>query len=161
MVDDDAALRILLRTTFEVVDIEVDEADSAEAAQDKIDDRAPDVVVLDVGMPGMDGLTFCRQLKDDPGDRRHRGRPAHGLGGQTEVAARAAGADAFLRKPFSPLELLNAVERIAGGLYEGPFRLGRTSRPRSSSSSTRRTFGGCSRSSAGSGRSSSARTRRP
>jgi diguanylate cyclase (GGDEF)-like protein len=123
VVDDDAALRILLRTTFEVVDIEVEEADSAEAASELIASRPPNVVVLDVGMPGMDGLTFCRQLKADPATAGIGVVLLTGTEGGTEDAAGECGADAFLRKPFSPLELLNAVERIAGGLYEGPFRL--------------------------------------
>jgi response regulator RpfG family c-di-GMP phosphodiesterase len=121
VVDDDPALRILLRTTFEVVDIEVDEADCAEAAEQMIVDRAPDVVVLDVGMPGMDGLTFCRQLKFDP-VTADIGVVLLTGSEQVEYEAEACGADAFLRKPFSPLELLSTVERIAGGLYEGPYR---------------------------------------
>jgi len=124
VVDDDVSLRILLRTTFEVVDIEVDEADSAEAAEEKIAARAPDVIVLDVGMPGMDGLTFCRQLKADPVTADIGVVLLTGSEGGSEDAAKACGADAFLRKPFSPLELLNAVERVAGGLYEGPYRTG-------------------------------------
>jgi ribonuclease P protein subunit RPR2 len=123
VVDDDSALRILLRTTFEVVDIEVDEAESAEEAQEKIEARAPDVVVLDVGMPGgMDGLTFCRQLKEDPVTADVGVVLLTGSEGTTEAEASGCKADGLLRKPFSPLELLNAVERIAGGLYEGPFR---------------------------------------
>ena len=122
VVDDDPALRILLRTTFEVVDIEVEEADSARAAEEKIATQVPDVIVLDVGMPGMDGLTFCRQLKDDPATARIGVVLLTGSGLGSEQDAQAAGADAFLQKPFSPLELLNVVERIAGGLYEGPFR---------------------------------------
>ncbi len=122
VVDDDPALRILLRTTFEVVDIEVEEADSAEFARERIQARVPDVLVLDVSMPGTDGLTFCRQLKADP-ETKHIGVVLlTGSEGGTESAAQQSGADAFLRKPFSPLELLNLVERIAGGLYEGPFR---------------------------------------
>ena len=122
VVDDDPALRILLRTTFEVVDIEVDEAGSAEEAEEKIALRVPDVVVLDVGMPGMDGLTFCRRLKSDPVTAEIGIVLLTGSDGGSESDAQAAGADAYLRKPFSPLELLNVVERIAGGLYEGPFR---------------------------------------
>jgi ribonuclease P protein subunit RPR2 len=122
VVDDDPALRILLRTTFEVVDIEVDEADSADLARERIKVDPPDVVVLDVSMPGMTGLAFCRQLKSDPATAHIGVVLLTGSEGGTEAAAEACGADAFLRKPFSPLELLNAVERIAGGLYEGPFR---------------------------------------
>jgi diguanylate cyclase (GGDEF)-like protein len=122
VVDDDPALRILLRTTFEVVDIEVDEADSADLARERIKVDPPDVVVLDVSMPGMSGIAFCRQLKADPATAHIGVVLLTGSEGGTEAAAEASGADAFLRKPFSPLELLNVVERIAGGLYEGPFR---------------------------------------
>jgi len=122
VVDDDPALRILLRTTFEVVDIEVEEADSADLALERIAARPPDVVVLDVNMPGTDGLTFCRRLKADPATASIGVVLLTGSEGGTELAAQASGADAFLRKPFSPLELLNAVERVAGGLYEGPYR---------------------------------------
>jgi len=122
VVDDDPGLRILLRTTFEVVDIEVDEADSADLARERIAERRPDVVVLDVSMPGTDGLTFCRELKADPATAHIGVVLLTGSEGGTELAAQASGADAFLRKPFSPLELLNIVERIAGGLYEGPYR---------------------------------------
>jgi diguanylate cyclase (GGDEF)-like protein len=122
VVDDDPGLRILLRTTFEVVDIEVEEADSADLARQRIAERQPDVVVLDVNMPGTDGLTFCRQLKADPATAQIGVVLLTGSEGGTELAAQASGADAFLRKPFSPLELLNAVERVAGGLYEGPYR---------------------------------------
>jgi diguanylate cyclase (GGDEF)-like protein len=124
VVDDDAALRILLRTTFEVVDIEVEEADSAAVAEQKIAARSPDVIVLDVAMPGMDGLTFCKKLKSEPATAEIGVVLLTGSEGGSAEAAEAAGADGFVRKPFSPLELLNAVERIAGGLYEGPYRTG-------------------------------------
>jgi two-component system KDP operon response regulator KdpE len=58
LVDDDAALRMLLRTTFEVFDIDVYEAEDAADARRLITGSAPDVVLLDVHLPGMHGLEF-------------------------------------------------------------------------------------------------------
>jgi response regulator RpfG family c-di-GMP phosphodiesterase len=112
VVDDDPGLRALLRTSFEVADIEVDEADSAATAAAKLSGCHPDVIVLDVAMPGTDGITFCRGLKADPFTRAI---PVVMLTGDAnaESAGRAAGADGFLRKPFSPLELLTLTERLA------------------------------------------------
>ena len=56
IVDDDDAFRALLRTTFEVVDVEVEEASTAETALEIVELRRPDAIVLDVSMPGMGGL---------------------------------------------------------------------------------------------------------
>jgi response regulator RpfG family c-di-GMP phosphodiesterase len=111
VVDDDASLRELVRTSFETAEIEVEEAGSATAAAQEIARRHPDVIVLDVGMPGVDGLTFCRGLKSDP---RTREIPVVLLTGDSaaEDSGRQVGASAFLRKPFSPLALLNVVERL-------------------------------------------------
>jgi response regulator RpfG family c-di-GMP phosphodiesterase len=112
VVDDDPHMRALLRTSFEVADIEIDEADTARLAGAKIASQHPDVIVLDVAMPGMDGITFCRGLKSDPFTRSIAVVLLTG-DGAAESEGRAAGADAFLRKPFSPLELLTVAERLA------------------------------------------------
>ena len=122
LVDDDRGLRTLLRTTFEVFDIEVDEADSASVALERIASRRPDVVVLDVHMPGMSGLELCRKLKTEEDTAGIGVVLLTGSDADTPENAEAAGADAFLRKPFSPLELLSVTERLAGGLYGIPFR---------------------------------------
>src|SRR5437764_13885028 len=70
----------------------------------------------------MDGLAFSRQLKRDRSTKDIPIVVLSGSEGGTAEAALEAGADSFLRKPFSPLELLAVVERLAGGLYGIPFR---------------------------------------
>jgi response regulator RpfG family c-di-GMP phosphodiesterase len=129
LVDDDAALRALVRTTFEVVDLEVDEAEDAREARRRIKARRPDVIVLDVLMPGESGLDLCRALKADPETSSIPIVLLSGSDGGSLIASDAAGADAYVRKPFSPLELLAVVERLAGGLYGVPFRAGKTKDP--------------------------------
>jgi response regulator RpfG family c-di-GMP phosphodiesterase len=114
IVDDDEGLRVLLRTTFEGVQLRVDEADGALSAARKIAAEVPDVVVLDVGMPGMDGVTFCRRLKADPQTEHVPVVLLTGAEDATEAAAEQAGANGFLRKPFSPLTLLRLIERVSG-----------------------------------------------
>jgi ribonuclease P protein subunit RPR2 len=127
LVDDDERFRALLRATCEAVFVQVDEAGSAAEASARIADGHPDVVVLDVHMPGMDGLAFCRHLKEDPHTREIGVVLLTGLE-DAERHAGAAGADAFLKKPFRPLELLSVVERVAAGQAGLSFRpgLGRT-----------------------------------
>jgi response regulator RpfG family c-di-GMP phosphodiesterase len=122
LVDDDAGLRQLLRMTFEGFEVEVDEAADAGAAAARVAAQRPDVIVLDVMMPGVSGLEFCRQLKADPRTREIAVVLLTGSEGGTQVAADAAGADAFLSKPFSPLELLGVTERLAGRRYGVPMR---------------------------------------
>ncbi len=129
LVDDDAALRMLLRTTFEVFDIDVDEAEDAAEAERAIRRFHPDVLVLDVRMPGMDGLEFCRHIRANPANDGLGVVLLTGSDGGTREAADEVGADVFLRKPFSPLELLATVERLAGAGHHAPLRPGRVRSP--------------------------------
>ena len=112
VVDDDAGLRLLLRTTLTADEFAVEEAVSAEEAAEVGRFWSPAVVILDVGLPGVDGFTFCRELKQNP---------AYGaplvvlLTGQetTTDEVTAAGPDAVMRKPFSPLELIRVLDRVS------------------------------------------------
>ncbi|HET8529201.1 MAG TPA: HD domain-containing phosphohydrolase [Gaiellaceae bacterium] len=114
LVDDEPALRELLRATLESVEISVDEAESAAAAERRVRALPPDLIILDLRMPGMGGAELCRRLKTDEATREI---PIVLLTGAEDEEARAAhesGADALVRKPFSPLELLAVVERAVG-----------------------------------------------
>ena len=122
LVDDDPALRTLLRTTYEVADVAVVEAEDAVAARREIRTARPDVIVLDINMPGTTGLELCAELKAAPATRDIPIVLLTGAEGRTDAAAKKAGADAFVLKPFSPLELLAVAERLAGGLVGVPFR---------------------------------------
>jgi putative two-component system response regulator len=122
LVDDDPALRTLVKTTFEVADVAVVEAEDAAAARRKIRSARPDVIVLDVNMPGTTGLELCAELKAAPETREIPVVLLTGSDGSTSAEAKKVGADAFVLKPFSPLELLAVAERLAGGLVGVPFR---------------------------------------
>jgi ribonuclease P protein subunit RPR2 len=114
LVDDEPALRELLRATFEGADVTVDEAASGQEAEEQIRRRRPDVIVLDLRMPGMGGVELCRRLKSR---QRTKSIPIvflTGVDGEEARGAQRAGAAALVRKPFSPLELLAVVERVAG-----------------------------------------------
>jgi response regulator RpfG family c-di-GMP phosphodiesterase len=127
LVDDDPAFRRLLRTTFELADVQVVEAETAEVARRKIRAARPDVILLDVNMPGTTGLELCVELKNAPKTKMIPIVLLTGSEGSTPAEANRAGADALVRKPFSPLELLAVAERLAGGLYGVPFRATRKS----------------------------------
>ena len=114
LVDDEPALRELLRATFEGADVTVDEAGSGLEAEARIKRRRPDVIVLDLRMPGMSGAELCKRLK---ANERTKEIPIVLLtGADPEEARRAqhAGAAALVHKPFSPLDLLAVVERVSG-----------------------------------------------
>jgi len=119
LVDDDPGLRELLRTTFEIFDLELDEADSVPMAARRIAARKPDVIVLDVLMPGIDGVEYSARLKRDP---QTQDIPVVLLTGSERTDLLTSAADEVVRKPFSPLELLGVVERLAGGLDGVPLR---------------------------------------
>jgi response regulator RpfG family c-di-GMP phosphodiesterase len=127
LVDDEPALRELLRATFEGAHVQVEEAASALEAEARIKRRRPDVVVLDLRMPGMSGAELCARLK---GAERTKRIPIVLLTGADDEEARRAkraGAEALVRKPFSPLDLLAIVEELAGKTDGTPVRAKRRS----------------------------------
>jgi response regulator RpfG family c-di-GMP phosphodiesterase len=115
LVDDDPGLRALVRATFDEASFEIVDAASAAAAEEAIDVNAPDVIVLDVAMPGESGVDLCRRLKSTPATADI---PVLMLSG---AESEECGADAFLKKPFSPLQLIAVVERLAGSRRSVPL----------------------------------------
>jgi two-component system, OmpR family, alkaline phosphatase synthesis response regulator PhoP len=111
--DDEMWVRRLVAATLMGEPYEVIEAcDGAEAVELTRTER-PDLVLLDVHMPGLDGLAACRQIKDDP---ELAGTTVIILSGDRLSDARgtAAGANHVFVKPFSPLQLLGFIERALG-----------------------------------------------
>ena len=112
VVDDEAAVRDALRRALELEGYDVElAADGAEALERLVDGARPDALLLDVLMPGVDGLEVCRRL------RRSGSRlPVLMLTARAEVSDRVsgldAGADDYLAKPFALQELLARVRAL-------------------------------------------------
>jgi DNA-binding response OmpR family regulator len=113
IVDDDEWVRRLLRTTLSADDYEIFEATDGDDGLRLIEEAAPDLVLLDWQMPGRHGSIVLDAVKE--------ARPllpvivltAEERQSQRELAE-SLRADAFLNKPFSPLELLSLIERLLG-----------------------------------------------
>ena len=116
--DDEAYLRRLVTATLEGEPYALLEAGDGLTALDLARRVRPRVALLDVQMPGLDGLAVCRAIKQDPALAgttvvmlTHRGDVADRQRG------REAGADEYLPKPFSPLRLLTLLEGVVESGY--------------------------------------------
>ena len=116
VVDDDPFIRRLIATTLEDVgQFDLHEASDGREAVEMAQSTQPRLVFLDVDMPRLDGIAACRQLRDAPPTAQTTIvmlTAAHG--DDVERRAEEAGADIFLTKPFSPLELLRIVAGLSG-----------------------------------------------
>jgi CheY-like chemotaxis protein len=117
MVEDQPDIRKLIRMALEFEDWEVHEAFDGPAGVQLAQSVRPDVVLMDVMMPGeFDGLEACRRIKADPLLKNTKLVVVSAKGLASDVdAGKAAGADEYLFKPFSPLELIDTIERLTGG----------------------------------------------
>jgi CheY-like chemotaxis protein len=114
IVDDDPFIRKLIATTLEdVADFELAEAGDGLEAMEVADQVPPELVFLDLDMPRMDGLEVCRRLRAQPATASATIVVLTAAAGDVaEREAEGAGADLFLTKPFSPLELLRLVDEL-------------------------------------------------
>jgi putative two-component system response regulator len=112
--DDTESVRTLFERLLRTDGHDVICAGDGRAALDAIRERQPDVILLDVEMPGMDGLEVCRRLKAEPATRL---TPVVMVTGQTDLTDRIrgieAGADEFLSKPVHPQELRVRVRSLS------------------------------------------------
>jgi CheY-like chemotaxis protein len=111
IVDDDQFIRKLIATTLEdVSEFELHEAaDGVEA----LEVARETLIFLDVDMPRLNGIETCRQLRrDDATTGATIVMLTASHGDSVETDAEQAGADLFLTKPFSPLDLLRLVEQL-------------------------------------------------
>ncbi len=113
VVDDDPVIQGLLRVNFEMEGYGVITADDGVEGLARARQDHPDVVVLDVMMPRMDGLEVARALKGDPATAPI---PVLLLSAKAQEAdlraGEATGADAYVTNPFDPLDLLQRVEAL-------------------------------------------------
>jgi DNA-binding response OmpR family regulator len=112
VVDDDPVIVNLLQVNFEIEGYDVLAATGGEAGLAQARMGHPDVIVLDVMMPGMDGLEVARRLRDD---EETKSIPIILLSAKAQSADIQGGlevADDYVTKPFEPLELLERVKAV-------------------------------------------------
>jgi two-component system, OmpR family, alkaline phosphatase synthesis response regulator PhoP len=113
--DDEDNIRELVRASLEDEGYELFEARDGEEAVAVAKKIKPDLIVLDVMMPGKVGYQVCEEVKADPATRHAyviflsaRGRPV------AEMTGKLRGGDEYLTKPFDPLELVRRVNKALG-----------------------------------------------
>ena len=114
IVDDDQFIRKLIATTLEdVAEFDLHEAADGVEAVEIARRTRPTLVFLDVDMPRLNGIEACRQLRaDDASGDLTIVMLTAASGDNVESDAEEAGADMFLTKPFSPLDLLRLVDQL-------------------------------------------------
>jgi two-component system, OmpR family, phosphate regulon response regulator PhoB len=112
VVDDEIDVRKLLEQTLKYKNYEILEAETGQEALEIARDKAPDLILMDVMMPGsLNGVEATRILKTDTKTEFSKIIILTSCN-HTRVEAMKAGADGYLLKPFSPMELLETIEEI-------------------------------------------------
>lgn len=114
IVEDQDEIRELIRVTLEFDDYEIDEAPNGAIGLSKAASFKPDLILLDVMMPGgLNGLQVCEKVKADPVLRGSKVILLTARGQESDrQAGLKAGADEYLIKPFSPMDLMRVIDTV-------------------------------------------------
>jgi DNA-binding response OmpR family regulator len=112
--DDEPNLRLLVSATLLSDELDVIEAEDGDEAWKLIQEHQPEIVILDLQMPGRTGLEVAEAIRKTPAVASTRIIMLTSKAQRADVErGYAVGADIYLTKPFLPIELLNAVERVS------------------------------------------------
>lgn len=117
IVDDQIEVRELVQVTLEIGDYQILSAENGREAVRIAQTEHPDIILMDIMMPGseVDGLEACRQLKSNPATRDITIVMLSAKGQESDIdIGKAAGADDYFTKPFSPIALIEKVEEVMG-----------------------------------------------
>ncbi len=119
--DDEPSLRLLVRATLQANEhYELTEAVDGDDALAKTQETKPDILLLDIMMPGQSGFEVCEKIKNDESLKDTIIIMLTAKGQQTDRDwAKSVGANYFLTKPFSPMELLALVDKLTSGEQVG------------------------------------------
>ncbi len=113
VVDDSASIRQVMNLTLSKAGYDVVEASDGSDALGKLGAQRINLIVCDVNMPNMDGISFLRNLKEKPA---HKFTPVIMLTTESQESkkqeGKAAGARAWIVKPFKPEQMLDAVSKL-------------------------------------------------
>jgi len=120
VIDDEAPIRLLCRVNLEAEGMQVLEASDGPSGLEMARNERPDVILLDVMMPALDGWRVAEQLLEDD---RTKGIPIIVLTARAEFRDRARGLDIggvdYVTKPFNPLELAPLVDDLLARIDRG------------------------------------------
>jgi two-component system chemotaxis response regulator CheY len=112
-VDDSKTMRDMVSFTLSTAGFDVDSAEDGQKALSALEKTQVDLVITDLNMPNMDGITLIRRLRADP---KYRGVPILMLTTEADAdkkaEGRAAGATGWLVKPFNPEKLVELAHRV-------------------------------------------------
>lgn len=116
MTDDEPMIRELVRVTLSRESrFEISVASDGAMAVEMVHEHRPELVLLDVRMPGVNGIEACRQIRADASIEQPTIIMLTAMGQDSDVqAGMDAGADEYFIKPFSPIALLERVYEVAG-----------------------------------------------
>lgn len=114
--DDEAGIRSLVRMTLQSDFYEILEAADGDEALVMALEHLPELILLDVSMPGLSGFEVCRMLKDNASTASVTVVLLTAKAQESDLAqGAAAGADEYFTKPFSPVALLQMVDQVLLG----------------------------------------------
>lgn len=120
IVEDHPTMREAMRLVLEGEGFDIDEASDGDQALAAVHEGPPDLVLLDMSIPGTSGPDVLAAVKNDPASSEVRVIVVTATGEEGRAAAMAGGADHYFTKPFSPIALLQAVEEVLGPEDKAP-----------------------------------------